>query len=415
MSESRFYVKPLGPAAIIENFVAAINEFAPGTRVKGISVGTPHGSIPVIGANTPVSDIPTNESYKKALESLRSADFLQVHSVNVVIAESWTLTYNNSEADPFINLRLDMPGQEPELLDRAVKIGSALQHHFPLIHKAERGSLRLPPEQLEAFKFAEATIGRFAAEAAKVAQSTTKNFDEFSKIVRERVTELDARYAAKETELDARYQQKVTDLDTREAAHTENVKQFELRNNTAVRRDLLREIKSKIENQAVLKLSPGTSAKRWILHIVCGLTLLLSAGLAGAFVYKLFKAPTFDWHYLVPLTTGTLIFVSTVIFYIRWNDQWFRDHARAEMETRKFSGDILRASWLAELFFEWEQKRESEMPKELLTSFTRGLFDSPTFDGKLHPADQLHELLKEISSLKVDKEGGIEISKNKKG
>lgn len=414
MAESRFYLKPLGPILVIERFIAAITEVAPRAMLKNLYVATPHGSVQFISGTIPVAEVTSNATFKAALESLTAAEFLHVVGISVTVVDAWILNYNNNDADsPVITLRFEPERSESENLQRAIKIAEVLQRHFTLIHKAERGSLRLPPEQLEAFRFAEATIGSFATEAARLAQSTAKNFDEFSRVYREKMTELEDRYGAKATELEGRYQQKFTDLVAREAAHAESVKQFELRNNTAVRRDLLREIRMKIENQSVLKLSGPTSRKRIILHIFCGLTLLLSAGLAIAFAYKLFIASTFDWHYLLPLTTGTLVFVSTGIFYIKWNDQWFRDHAQAEMETRKFSADILRASWLAELFFEWEQKRETPMPAELLTSFTRGLFDPTAFDGKLHPADQLHELLKGISTVRIDKEGGLEIAKKK--
>jgi hypothetical protein len=80
----------------------------------------------------------------------------------------------------------------------------------------------------------------------------------------------------------------------------------------------------------------------------------------------------------LPISAGTGIFVSTAIYYIRWNDRWFRDHASAEFANRKFGADILGASWLAELFFEWDEKKDFNFPPELLQSFARGLFTPGT-------------------------------------
>lgn len=339
-------------------------------------------------------------------------NFLEIDYVSMH-TDGWVLTYKEKERDPqfptpHIHLNMNM---EP-VIQNALIVARALEKHFTLIRRHNVGSVQFSAKQLEVFEFAQETIGRFATEAARLAQSTTQNYDEFARLLREKTTELDQRYGAKETELETRYQEKLRDIETREGAHGESVKQFELRNNTAVRRDLLREIKSKIETQSAMQLSKPTSRKRRILHAVCLGTLLLSATFVGWFAYKIGSVTAFDWCYLIPLSTGSLIFVSTGIFYIRWNDQWFRDHARAEMETRKLSADILRASWLAELFFEWEQKKDTAMPPELVSSFTRGLFEFAALEGKLHPADQLHELLKEFSTLKLDKDG-FEVSKKK--
>lgn len=43
------------------------------------------------------------------------------------------------------------------------------------------------------------------------------------------------------------------------------------------------------------------------------------------------------------------------------------------------------------------------MPPELVGSFTKNHFDNSTNDSKLHPADQLTDLLKQVSSLELSK------------
>jgi hypothetical protein len=71
-----------------------------------------------------------------------------------------------------------------------------------------------------------------------------------------------------------------------------------------------------------------------------------------------------------------VLFVSTAIFYIRWNDLWFKAHANADFENRKFYVDVVRASWIAELLFEWKEKKEVPFPEQLITSYPTGLFQS---------------------------------------
>jgi hypothetical protein len=274
---------------------------------------------------------------------------------------------------------------------------------------------------LEGFRFAEKVIGSFATEAARLSQDTAKHFGEFVDGVKQRTLELEAQFQARHSELETtfRERQQAVDLDhqaklkafeEREKAHTEEVKQFELRNNTAVRRDLLKEIRNKVEEQKTIKITEDTLGKRRIIHQICGSTLALAALAIGVFIWKVSEAAAVDWKLLVPLSTWTAIFVSTSIFYIRWNDQWFRDHAKVEFENRKFSADILRASWVAELFFEWAEKKGVSIPPELVASFTRNLFEGVGVDSKLHPADQLTELLKQVSSLEVSK-GAFKMTK----
>jgi cation transport ATPase len=265
-------------------------------------------------------------------------------------------------------------------------------------------------------EFAQRTIAGFATEAAKLSQSTAANFETFVRGVKERSLELETQYRDKALELegsfrnkqealDAEHRTKLQEIEAKEKQHAEAVKQFELRNNTVVRRDLLKEIRSKIEQQRTIEISKGTIKKRLIVHGVCGLTLFIAVVLMGIFAYKLYNATAIEWRLLVPMTTSTALFVMTGIYYIRWNDQWFREHARVEFENRKFASDILRASWVAELFFEWADKKDRNMPPELVASFTRNLFEGADLDGRLHPADQLNDMIKQFSTLELGKNG----------
>jgi hypothetical protein len=107
-----------------------------------------------------------------------------------------------------------------------------------------------------------------------------------------------------------------------------------------------------------------------------------------------------------------ILFISTAIFYIRWNDQWFKEHANAEFENRKFSRDIVRASWIAELLFEWKEKKEVPLPEELITSYTTGLFqNNETVKTTKHLFDDLKSLAGSVSEIKFSKKGGISLKK----
>lgn len=347
--------------------------------------------------------------------------FSDVHSVSFHLTGNTRLTYHaqfEESGQRWTMVRVLVDDQQFEQAKDLVRQLKAL---LPIVPKSDIGKTALTDHQLDGLRFAEKVIGSFATEAARISQETTKHFGEFVAGVKQRTLELDSQYQTRASEmettfrgrqqaLDLEHQAKLKELEERERAYAEAVKQFELRNNTAVRRDLLKEIRSKIEEQKAIKITGDTLSKRRIIHQICGGTIAVSILAIWFFVWRFSEATASDWRLLIPLSTWTAIFISTSIYYIRWNDQWFRDHAKIEFENRKFSADILRASWVAELLFEWVEKKGITMPPELVASFTKNLFEGMSADSRLHPADQLTELLKQVSSLEVSK-GAFKVTK----
>jgi hypothetical protein len=128
---------------------------------------------------------------------------------------------------------------------------------------------------------------------------------------------------------------------------------------------------------------------------------------ALAFGYKVFSASTPDWHHLAPFSAATLTLLSTFIYFVRWNDQWAKEHARAEIRIKRFSEDILRASWIAELFFETKDKN-IQVPDTLFTNFSQGLFGDEPLAETQHPVDQVADLVKKLSAIEV---GNVKLTK----
>ena len=140
--------------------------------------------------------------------------------------------------------------------------------------------------------------------------------------------------------------------------------------------------------------------------------MVIALFLVATFGYRIFTETSPILTHVIPFSTGLILFVSTAIFYIRWNDQWFKEHANAEFENRKFSRDIVRASWIAELLFEWKEKKEIPFPEQLVISFTTGLFETnDTIKTTKHPFDDLKSLAGSISEIKFSKKDGISFKK----
>ena len=421
--QAYLYVKPVPIWEFLDKVTKALKQALPDRVVNDIQIHTQFGT-DTANMRCTAAEAPTNASLKEKIKNYKEREYLEPQSIRVNIQNQWQIGYflsddrdRNDKRGPV--LRLDFHDSYRDVAPEMALIDS-LNRHFTIIPATQAAAISISDAQLASFRFAENVVATLASETAKISQASVRGFEEFILGVKQRTLELEQDFQTKSNELETRVQQreaqlqaeyksKLSDIEVREKAHAEAVKQFELRNNTAVRRDLLKEIRLKIEEQKTIQISSGTIQKRRIIHAVCLFTLLLSATIVGLLAFKIF-AQTVDWRLLIPMSTSTMVFVMTGIYYIKWNDQWFRDHARVEFETRKFSADILRASWIAELFFEWAEKKGINMPPELVGSFTKNLFDGTVTDGRLHPTDQLADLLKQVSSLEVTK-GGIKMTK----
>ncbi|WP_348719983.1 hypothetical protein [uncultured Alcanivorax sp.] len=87
-------------------------------------------------------------------------------------------------------------------------------------------------------------------------------------------------------------------------------------------------------------------------------------------------------------------FGASVIFYVRWMNAWFSQHASTEFQLRQFQLDIERASWVVETALEWKDAKGSTIPAELLGPISNNLFGAESTDSSVvTPADELASAL----------------------
>ncbi|MBA2434065.1 MAG: hypothetical protein H0V54_03085 [Chthoniobacterales bacterium] len=109
--------------------------------------------------------------------------------------------------------------------------------------------------------------------------------------------------------------------------------------------------------------------------------------------------------------------IATIVFYIRWNDRWFRSHADEEFRLKRLDLDVDRASWVVEMALEWKDEEGKQIPSGLLDRLTTNLFkiDDPGEQVR-HPTEDLASaLLGASSALKLQIPGVGEASLNRKG
>lgn len=100
----------------------------------------------------------------------------------------------------------------------------------------------------------------------------------------------------------------------------------------------------------------------------------------------------------------SFLLVGSVLYYIKWQNKWAEHHASLEFQLQQFKMDINRANWIIESNLEWQKNTQKEMPSELISSLTKGLFemDKQQQDRVIHPADELASaLLGSASKLKL--------------
>ena len=228
-----------------------------------------------------------------------------------------------------------------------------------------------------------------------------------SRRLKDLTEESTAKYKAREAELEADHAESARRLGERERELEERVSEFETRENRHVRRDLLRRIQAVIDSRKTIELSPKTGEKRKDVRGLLRGLLLAGAILAAVFGYKVVASDEVKWHHIAPLSAGVVMFTSGLIYFIRWSDQWFSRHAQAEFRNMKFSDDILRASWIAEMLFEWKESGESDeaFPPELLSRLSTNLFQNEPWASAEHPAEQIVKLVKDATEIQAGKAG----------
>lgn len=237
------------------------------------------------------------------------------------------------------------------------------------------------------------------------------SISEYNKYILEKEVELEKKFSLKT-------QAKESELNEKEITLKNKESELDLKDSKAARRQLFKEITSKIENNKSFKYSTDTNSKREEISKIINriylfsFTLLITSGIAFAY-YDPSKTPNYfvEPKYLLSIAT---LFVSMITIYsIRWYSYWIKEHENMEYYNILYYNDVLRASWLAEMVMEWESEKEGkEFPKELYEAYTRNLFNQSAVKSNtvLHPMDELSKLLENVTKLKLGK-GVMEVER----
>lgn len=371
---------------------------------------------------------------------------------------SWTLTHPvvtimyQSHGDIVGQLFIRKPDGQPFQQESertvAISILRVLEKALPVQSRSALTAESMPEIAQEQLQYQHRTLADLQAATAKITsgiteftlnanKSLSERQAELDRSYRERQDELDRSYREREAKLDETYherrneletlaQQQDADLSTRMSAREAAVAQREdelrklkdeldLRDSTAARRANQRQIQQIIAAQSKVSITPETTKKRNFVHVLCAFGLLVFGALAAFFLYKIVNAQgdTYHWQFAVPFSTGLLGFASTLVYWIKWSDDWFREHARAEFANRKLDADAMRAAWLVELLLEWSHEGRDAMPSAVVESLTRNLFTDTQIAPPSHASDALQKFLNRLVNIRVNPDE-IELDAGKK-
>jgi hypothetical protein len=301
----------------------------------------------------------------------------------------------------------------------SIKLMSAAHKHLKAYERTESLDKLLGDELAEFYRKREEGVVRLEA----LNQKLTEQNEEYRRTLDaeklQNQSELDAEFQKKEQSLIDNFDKKLSELEEREQKLSQRQSELDDRDSKHARRQIRNDLKKALEARSKeFTLTKSTTRKRLPIHALFILLILA----AGAFLVQLFLKTNilsneFSWWPTIKLSFSAFTLIASIIFYIKWNDSWFRKHADEEFLLKRLELDIDRASWVVEMALEWKEEQGRELPPQLIERLTENLFvsQSPT-DKTNHPSEDLTSALISASSgMSVKIPGVGEIAIDRKG
>lgn len=409
MEPATFYLRAIPIADAMMGVLRVVDDIAPdvqGQLVVTTNVLSPH----------------FRPGARKAKEMLAAPDVKAFHDylvartqiegrvARIALGAEGDVTYESKDG-LIAELRVKPPNNiaEPQAIEFLTKAADACAKHFNVTSRPAIIGAALPAQQQESLRFQERAVADLATQVSKLGHIATEQIARAQEIINDKIAELERTHEARRAALEGIHQQRLQELSSREAGIAEKEKEFDIKARLAARRDLLTKMQSKIDAQSTETVSRAVERKRTWVHVTC----IIAAFAAGATVYLLLRNGEPSGYLLWLVGVCVAFVIGLVIFYLRFNYSWFAELARGEFTRRRFNTDILRASWVAELYLESKEgEKAAELPPELVTAFAQNLFRDFEWKHRVeHPAEQVLGLLGKARHVKI---GELEIDRRRR-
>lgn len=264
----------------------------------------------------------------------------------------------------------------------------------------------------------EVALARLEQLTANVIHDTDSTRKTYEKDFLAKCKTLEQEHAAKIAVLDKQIADNTAATVARQQELDHYKKELDDRASKHARRQHYKDIKEKFADWSnKFCLTEGTARLRDVIKYSCLAIMVLSGILVAFLVFR--ELPTDRTQLAAALITRVFfsaLLVSTFIFFIKWNNQWFQKHANEEFRLKRLELDIDRASWFVEMAFEWKDEKGEQIPIELIEKLTAGLFEHERGeDAAQHPVESAMESLLGPTRFKFTTPDGSSMEVDRKG
>ena len=314
---------------------------------------------------------------------------MRAHSSSVVITRfkvQWpystlgnlaVVVERQSEGD--LRVTRESPDNVPNeaVFDLAMRITEA----FPAWRSQELAKKLLGTEMAEFYQRRDATLARLENLLDRSLESINRQREELARDSiaerREYKSTVDAETDKIRADLDARHRSLESALAQLEADR----KALDDSSATHARREARKQISADVK-AALTKftVTEDTATKRrpivWTFRGLMALTAISFLGSIAQAVAATAVGTPLGWFIVAKIPVSLIGFGLSASWYIRWENAWFQQHATEEFRLKRYDLDIHRATWLMELLFEWQEKKEHPIPPALVERLSHGMFDA---------------------------------------
>ena len=282
---------------------------------------------------------------------------------------------------------------EPNDLLMGSKAISTVQKYFIPFDQAAAIEQSLGPEMAEFYNLREEGLRRLEDLSQRIAKETHDYRQQLDSELRVKEEKLNTEFDVRKENLDKQIEEHREKLREQESQLEKRRQELDDRSVRHARREQSRNLQKKIAARSEkFTLTPETEAKRQPIRRAFLVLMIMSIVLivfSQVYPIRATEGLAF-WFEIIRFPAGLLGFASSVIFYIRWNDHWFRQHADQELRLHQLALDVDRAGYVTEMLLEWQDDKGVAMPELMVERLTTGLFvDQITKGAVQHPLEDI--------------------------
>lgn len=282
---------------------------------------------------------------------------------------------------------------EPDELLICSRAISTVQKYFIPFDQAAAIEQSLGPEIAEFYNLREEGLRRLEDLSQRIVKETHDYRLQLDSELRGKEEKLNMEFEVRKEKLDKEIEEQREKLREQESQLEKRRQELDDRSVRHARREQSRNLQKKIAARSEkFILTPETEAKRQPIRRAFLILMTMSIGLivfSQVYPIRATEGLAF-WFEIIRFPAGLLGFASSVIFYIRWNDQWFRQHADQELRLHQLALDVDRAGYVTEMLMEWQEDKGIAMPELMVERLTTGLFvDQITKGAVQHPLEDI--------------------------